>query len=74
MKLSDTIEQFGPSSDIKVADLNGDNNPQIYMLNASGSGKSYLRVIKQGLRIKEISSVKYQKGNDIWCLKASIHD
>lgn len=49
---TDNIEQFGPASDIKVADLNGDNNPQIYILNTSSAGKSYLRIIKQGLRIK----------------------
>lgn len=44
------------------------------MLNASGSGKSYLRIIKQGLRVRELSSVKYQKGQDIWCLKISNQD
>jgi hypothetical protein len=39
-------------TDLKVADLKKDDNPQIYAINASGAGKSYLRIIKQGLRVK----------------------
>jgi splicing factor 3B subunit 3 len=68
------LEQYGPATDVKVADLKGDGNPQIYLLNASGSGRSYLRVIKQGLKVKELSSIKYQKGYDIWSLKSSLND
>ena len=70
----DTIEQYGPAADLKVADIKGDNNPHIYMLNASGSGKSYLRIIKQGLRIKEVSTVKYQKALNLWSLKSNLED
>jgi hypothetical protein len=39
-------------TDLKIADLKDDGNPQIYTLNCAGSGKSYLHIIKQGLRIK----------------------
>ena len=49
---SDTLEHFGPATDLKVADLKEDGNPQIYLLNSSGSGKSFLRIIKQGLKVK----------------------
>jgi hypothetical protein len=48
---SDIIEQFGPTSDFKVTNFNQNKNLQIFMLNSSGSGKSYLRIIKQGLKI-----------------------
>lgn len=69
-----TIEQFGPAADLKVADVRRDNNPNIYMLNSSGSGKSYLRIIKQGLRIREVSTVKYQKAYNLWSFKSSMTD
>lgn len=74
LECSDSLEQYGPTSDLKVADLKGENNPHIYMLNSSGAGKSYLRIIKQGLRIKEVSSVKYQKALNIWTFKSAAHD
>lgn len=74
LQLSDKIEHYGPTADLKVADLKGDNNSHIYMLNSAGSGKSYLRIIKQGLRVKEVSTVKYQKALNIWTFKNSAVD
>ena len=53
-----------------MADLKEDGNPQIYMVNSSGSdGKSYLRIIKQGLRVKDLNTIKYPKFVDIWSIK-----
>ena len=52
LELVDSIEQYGPLTDLKVADLKEEGNPQIYAINASGAGKSYLRTIKQGLKVK----------------------
>ena len=46
-------------SDLKVADLKEEGNAQIYTLNSSGSGNSCLRIIKQGLKVKELNSIKY---------------
>jgi hypothetical protein len=66
---TDTIEQYGPMTDLKIADLKDDGNPQIYTLNSAGSGKSYLRIIKQGLRVKQLNSIKYIQPLDIWCIK-----
>ena len=57
-----------------MADLKEDGNPQIYLLNAAGSGKSHLRIIKQGLKVRELSSVKYQKGHNLWSLKSNPTD
>lgn len=58
-------------TDLKVADLRGEGNPQIYATNASGAGKSYLRIIKQGLKVKELNAIRYHQPQDIWCLKKS---
>ena len=74
MHLSDKIEHYGPTADLKVVDIKGDSNSHIYMLNSAGSGKSYLRIIKQGLRVKEVSTVKYQKALNIWTFKNSAAD
>jgi hypothetical protein len=49
--VTDSIEQYGPLTDLKIADLKEDGNPQIYALNASGTN-SNLRIIKQGLKVK----------------------
>jgi hypothetical protein len=38
-------------TDLKVIDLKDEGNPQIYTINASPD-KSYLRIIKQGLKVK----------------------
>lgn len=48
---TDSIEQYAPMSDLKVADLQQDGNSQIYTLNSSG-GNSFLRIIKQGLKVR----------------------
>lgn len=39
-------------TDLKVMDLKEEGNPQIYTVNASGKDKSYLRIIRQGLKVK----------------------
>lgn len=67
----DSIEQYGPMSDLKIADLQEEGNPQIFAINASGNGKSYLRIIKQGLKVKELSTIRYHQPSDIWCIKSS---
>ncbi len=56
---TDVIEQYGPMTDLKIADLREDGNAQIYTLNSAGSGKSCLRIIKQGLKVKQLNSIKY---------------
>ena len=71
---TDTIEQFGPMTDLKIADLKDDGNPQIYTLNSAGSGKSYLRIIKQGLRVKQLNAIKYIQPLEIWCIKTLQED
>ena len=57
----DSLEQYGPLSDLKVADLKEEGNPQIYAINASGGGNNYLRIIKQGLNVKEHISIRYHQ-------------
>lgn len=44
--------------------------PQIYLLSGSGC-RSSLRVIKQGLEVKELATKKLAKPQAIWTLKAS---
>lgn len=61
-------------TDLKIADLKDEGNPQICTLNSSGSGKSSLRIIKQGLRVKQLNSIKYVQPLDIWCLKTLQED
>ena len=70
---TDTIEQYGPMTDLKIADLKDDGNPQIYTLNSAGSGKSYLRIIKQGLKVKQLNAIKYLQPLEIWCIK-TLHE
>ena len=74
LEVTDSIEQWGPLTDLKVADLKDEGNPQIYALNASGEGKSCLRIIKQGLKVKELNAIKYHQPQEIWCLKNSQQD
>lgn len=38
----------------------------MYLLNSSGSGKSYLRIIKQGLKVIEKKKVKTQTPQQMW--------
>jgi hypothetical protein len=46
-------------TDLKVIDLKQEGNPQIYAINSSGTNKSYLRIIKQGLKVKELNAIRY---------------
>lgn len=71
LEVVDMIEQWGPLSDLKIADLKEEGNPQIYAINSSGAGKSYLRIIKQGLKVKELNAIRYHQPQDIWCIKSS---
>lgn len=59
LEATDSIEQYGPLTDLKIADLRDEGNPQIYAINASGLNSSYLRVIKQGLKVKELNAIRY---------------
>lgn len=60
LDLTDVVEQFGPMTDLKVVDLKDEGNVQIYTINSAGSeGKSSLRVIKQGLKVKQLNAIKY---------------
>lgn len=36
IEITDSIEQYGPMSDLKVVDLKDEGNPQIYTINSSG--------------------------------------
>ena len=58
-------------TDLKVADLKEEGNPQIYAINASGVGNSNLRIIKQGLKVKQLNAIPSHEPHDIWCLKKS---
>lgn len=44
------------------------------MLNASVSGKSYLRVIKQGLKVVEKKKAKCQTPQNMWSVKGIDND
>lgn len=70
----DSLEQYGPLTDLKIADLQEEGNPQIYATNASGEGKSHLRIIKQGLKVKELNAIRYHQPQEIWCIKNSEKD
>lgn len=61
-------------TDLKISDLKEEGNPQIYTLNSAGSGKSYLRIIKQGLKVKQLNAIKYLQPLEIWCLKLQQED
>lgn len=69
---SDHLEQFGPTSDFKATKF-GENKKslQIYMLNSSGPGKSYLRIIKQGLKVIEKKKVKFQTPQAMWSVNGT---
>lgn len=41
----------------------------MYLLNSSGSGKSYLRIIKQGLKVIEKKKIKTQVPQFMWSVK-----
>lgn len=61
LEVVDSLEQYGPLTDLKIADLKEEGNPQIYAINASGTGKSCLRIIKQGLKVKELNAIRYHQ-------------
>ena len=61
-------------TDLKVGDLKDEGNSQIYTLNSAGIGKSYLRIIKQGLKVKQLNAIKYTQPLDIWCIKTAQED
>lgn len=61
-------------TDLKIVDLKDDGNPQIYTLNSAGSGKSCLRIIKQGLKVKQLNAIKYIQPLEIWCIKTLQQD
>lgn len=71
---SDIIEQFCPATDFKVTSFNQNKNLQIYMLNSAGSGKSYLRIIKQGLKVVEKKRAKCQTPQNMWSVKGIDND
>jgi hypothetical protein len=71
---SDVIEQFGPTSDFKVTNFNQNKNLQIFMLNSSGSGKSYLRILKQGLKVIEKKKAKCLTPQSMWSVKGTDND
>lgn len=43
----------------------------MYMLNSSGPGKSYLRIIKQGLKVIEKKKVKFQTPQAMWSVNGT---
>jgi hypothetical protein len=41
------------------------------MINSSGPGKSYLRIIKQGLKVTEKKKVKFHAPQAMWSVKGT---
>jgi hypothetical protein len=43
----------------------------MYLLNSSGAGKSYLRIVKQGLKVVEKKKIKCNVPTLMWSLRAA---
>lgn len=56
-----------------MEDLIGEGDPQIYALSGANS-RSSLKIIKQGLPVKEIGAIPIQKTQNVWTLKTNPND
>lgn len=66
----DKLDNLSCATDLQVADLRDEGMPQIYLLSGSGC-RSSLRIIKQGLEVKELAARKLAKPLSVWTLKAT---
>ena len=74
LALVDEISNLSCITDIKVDDLTGEGNPQIYAL-CSAHHRSSLRVLRHGLAATELAvSPLPGKSTAIWTIKGSIND
>ncbi|EAR85077.1 splicing factor 3B subunit 3 (macronuclear) [Tetrahymena thermophila SB210] len=65
----DSLDNLSAISDIKVNDLTGEGNPQIYALCAAGS-RSTLRILRHGLQVSEYATSRLPlRPNGIWTIK-----
>jgi len=63
------FESLSAITDLKVADLTGEGQPQIYSLCGRGS-RSMLKVLRHGLSVTQMASTKFPgKPNAVWTLK-----
>jgi splicing factor 3B subunit 3 len=67
------MDNLSCPTDVQVADLRDEGMPQIYLLSGSGA-RSSLRIIKQGLEVKELATKKLMKPQAVWTLKAQFTD
>ncbi|KAG9508250.1 Pre-mRNA-splicing factor rse1 [Fusarium musae] len=55
LNLVESIDSLSPLLDCKVADLTGEDAPQIYSVSGNGA-KSHFRMLKHGLEINEVAT------------------
>ena len=74
LQLIDELDSLSCITDMKVDDLTGEGNPQIYVL-CGASKRSSLRVLRHGLSINELA-VSPLPGRPIavWTIKNSLED
>jgi splicing factor 3B subunit 3 len=68
---AESLVEFHPKPLSNLQEL--DRMPQIYLLSGSGA-RSTLRIIKQGLEVKELAAKKLGKPQALWTLKAQSTD
>ncbi|CAD8154884.1 unnamed protein product [Paramecium pentaurelia] len=74
LSLLQELNNFSCISDLKVADLAKEGNPQIYICCAAGN-RSTLRVLRHGLEITQLANTNLQaKPLGIWTLKERYED
>ncbi|KAJ4252006.1 pre-mRNA-splicing factor rse1 [Fusarium torreyae] len=74
LTLVESIDSLSPLLDCKVADLTGEDAPQIYSVSGNGA-RSHFRMLKHGLEINEVATSELPGTvSGVWTTRLTKHD
>ncbi|KAF4999590.1 hypothetical protein FGRMN_2338 [Fusarium graminum] len=74
LTLVESIDSMSPLLECKVADLTGEDAPQIYSISGNGA-RSHFRMLKHGLEINEVATSELPGTvSGVWTTKLTKHD
>ncbi|KAF5701582.1 pre-mRNA-splicing factor rse-1 [Fusarium globosum] len=74
LNLVESIDSLSPLLDCKVADLTGEDAPQIYSVTGNGA-RSHFRMLKHGLEINEVATSELPGTvSGVWTTRLTKHD
>lgn len=74
LTLVESIDSLSPLMDCKIADLTGQDAPQIYSISGNGA-RSHFRILKHGLEINEVATSELPGTvSGVWTTKLKKHD